>query len=469
MCSATRGFLVVLLAVICSTAWTVAARAERPLTLGIVDPALQDPDTAPTWLPKARVSGATALRLTVTWAAIAQREPADGSNPSDPAYEWEATDASVRLAVAAGMTPTLSANAAPSWAEGRNRPASAAAGSWRPDARAFGLFGQALARRYSGTYPDPQRAGSALPRIRFFQAWNEPNLSLYLAPQYRASGIQKVPASPTIYRDLLNAFYTGVKRADPSNVVVTAGTAPYGDYPAGGSRMPPAVFVRALFCLNAKLEQICRATSRFDVLDHHPYGIGGPRRRALNVGDVALPDLAKLVRPLRAAVRLGTALPRRAKRVWVTEVSWDSSPPDPDGVPEDTRVRWLQDGLFVLWSAGVDTISWFLIRDQAPVPSYGATYQSGLYLRDGTAKPAQRAYRFPFTLVAKGANTARAWCRSPEAGSLRIQRRTASGWVTVATRDVSVGEVFSERIRIVRGQEARATVGNSASLPWKAT
>ena len=51
----------------------------------------------------------------------------------------------------------------------------------------------------------------------------------YLSPQWTRVASGWAPASPTIYRQLLNAFYRAVKRVSPSNFVVTAGTAPYGD------------------------------------------------------------------------------------------------------------------------------------------------------------------------------------------------------------------------------------------------
>lgn len=45
-------------------------------------------------------------------------------------------------------------------------------------------------------------------------------------------------------------------------------------------------------------------------------------------------------RPLRRAQRSGRISPRGRKRLWVTEVSWDSSPPDPRGVPAARHARW---------------------------------------------------------------------------------------------------------------------------------
>src|SRR5205085_6691381 len=121
----------------------------------------------------------------------------------------------------------------------------------------FASFATAAARRYSGHFPDPLHPGATLPAVRYWQAWNEPNLDHYLSPHWTKSGAQYIPTSPSIHRLLLNAFHGAVKGVSQSNLVVTAGTAPYGDTagtnPVGNERMQPVAFDRALFCLNANL------------------------------------------------------------------------------------------------------------------------------------------------------------------------------------------------------------------------
>jgi hypothetical protein len=63
-------------------------------------------------------------------------------------------------------------------------------------------------------------------------------------------------------------------------------------------------------------------------------------------------------------------------------------------VPAARQARWLEEGSNELWRQGVNVISWFLIRDQPPVPDYRSTYQSGLFGLDGAPKPAATAFRF---------------------------------------------------------------------------
>ncbi len=64
---------------------------------------------------------------------------------------------------------------APEWAE---RCQSEVEGICDPDPAMFADFAEAAAKRYSGDLP-------ALPRVRFWQAWNEPNLFLFFMPQFK--------------------------------------------------------------------------------------------------------------------------------------------------------------------------------------------------------------------------------------------------------------------------------------------
>lgn len=142
---------------------------------------------------------------------------------------------------------------------------------------------------------------------------------------------------------MLNAFYAGVKGVQPRATVVAASTAPFGDARPGGPRMAPALFFR----------ELVSASVHLDAIDHHPYSVGGPFRKALNRDDVSVPDLGKLTVPLRRAERAGRVLPRgRHKQVWITEFSWDSAPPDPEGVPMRRLAKWLPEALYLFDRAG---------------------------------------------------------------------------------------------------------------------
>lgn len=121
-------------------------------------------------------------------------------------------------------------------------------------------------------------------------------------------------------------------------------------------------------------------TVRFDVFSHHPYSVGGPRQPAISRNDVALPDVHRLVKLVRVANRRGRSLPRRPKRFWVTEVSWDSRPPDPQGVPAKRHARWV---------------------------AVAATIQSGILFEERTDEASVESLRIPVQLRAVGVAEAR--------------------------------------------------------------
>ncbi|MGN6372917.1 MAG: hypothetical protein ACTHM1_07985 [Solirubrobacteraceae bacterium] len=450
-----------------------SAQALPGFTTGFTEP-LFESTLAPVralWLSRAAEEHAGIVRLNIAWARVAlERPPSDGvaSDPSWSGYAWTVVDGSVSDALARGLQVQITiGGAAPEWAEGRGRPKWAPPGTWRPDVRAYAAFVHATAIRYSGTYTPPG-AIAPLPRVRYWQAWNEPNLSTYLTPQWRRAGHSWAPASPTTYRAMLDAFYAEVKSVQPDARVLAAGTAPYGDVP-GGERMPPAQFVRNLLCLDESGTRArrCSDPARFDILDHHPYSVQGPFFRALNRDDVAIADLPKLIGPLRRAERLHTISGAHHHQVWVTELSWDSSPPDPHGVPAETQARWLEQSLALLWREGVSTAMWYLIVDAPPVPSYAASYQSGVYLIDGRPKPSATAFRFPFVLVgAVRRSRARFWGRAPVAGTVAIEARTHSHWKPLRSLAPGGGGVFELTLSVHRGEQLRARQAGETSLPW---
>jgi hypothetical protein len=451
-----------------------AAQGARPLQVGFLDYIYTsgDPAERADWIGRSVASAADILRIPIGWRVPDTPSRPVGfhaRNPADPGYDFARADAAIKDATARGLRVLASFNHAPRWAEAANRPANATRGSWRPDPKALEEYGAALARRYSGSFPDPAAPGLSLPRVDAFQVWNEPNLAIYLAPQWRAGRA----FAPGHYRRMLSAFYRGVKSVRADALVVTAGTAPFGDPAAGGSRMMPARFVREMLCLRRARGHLrgvsCAAPARFDVLAHHPYSVGSPTRPALNADDISIPDMGKLSRLLRKAEASGRALPRKRHRLWATEVSYDSSPPDPDGVTAVQHARFVAQTLYLLWRQHVDTITWFQIRDQAPEPSYAATNQSGVYYRDGRAKPAQRAFRFPFVAERAGRAVVRVWGRSPVAGSVVIERRTATGWRALRSLRAVEHGTFQVRVRVPAGTSLRARNATSGetSMSWR--
>ena len=450
-----------------------ASAAPRSLMIGFADSIWNNPATANVWFDRADAAGAQFALIGISWAGVSPTRPPKGTDPTDPAnpeYDWGTLDSTVRAAFAHGLTVavTVAGGGGPAWADGRHRPRWATPGTWRPDAKAFGQFMKAVARRYSGRFTPAGESGP-LPHVRYYQPWSEPNLYNHITPQWVRSGHHWIDESAILYRGLLNAGYAAVKSVARSNVVVTGGTAPFGDPPtARNARVPPARFVRDLLCLGARLTpRKCPHPAHFDILAHHPYAIGGPFDKATNPDDVSIPDFGKLTRPLRVAERTGRVLPRGHKQVWVTEFSWDSSPPDPGGVPIMKRARWIEETFWELWREGVDAIAWFLLADQAPIPSYGATYQSGIYYLDGRAKPGFQAFHFPFIAEPASRGRKMLWGISPDAGVVHVEIRRSTGWRTLFSVHVRAHGMFSRTLGLAAHSLVRARVASQVSMDWR--
>jgi hypothetical protein len=445
----------------------VAAPAAGAFELGLTDPTFDSPDpgTRSSWLNRAVDARVGVVLLGATWSAIAPAVPPAGFNPEDPgspAYSWGTLDAAAQEATSRGLRVAILVGQAPVWAEGPNRPSTrvAASGTWKPDPAALRQFAGAIATRYSGGFVGPS---GPLPRVRYWQLWAEPNLSVYLTPQFK--GRREVAASH--YRKMLNAFYSGIKSVSASNRVITGGTAPYGDLP-GGQRTQPALFWRALLCLKGqKLRpKRCRNPARFDIAAHNPINVGGPRRHAQSRNDISTPDFRRLKRILAKARRTGRVKPRGKKPLWATEIWWDSKPPDPRGVPQRRHARWLEESFYLLWKQGLKVVVWFQIRDAAPDPSFGSTYQTGLFLDDGTPKLAYKAFRFPFVAERLGKRTIRVWGMAPSPGGVLVQRKAMGGWRTVKRLGAGGDRVFVGKIRLRGSAKLRAQADGETSLAW---
>jgi hypothetical protein len=478
--------LAVSLAGLTSIAPIPAASARSPAILqGFTDHATYQGDepSRAAALQHTRAARARFVRITIGWLTVAPQKPpseADARDPSWSGYQWADLDAVVRDVVGAGLEPLVSFTAAPAWAEGSNRPPvsdDAPTGTWRPSPDAYRSFAQAAAARYSGRTPDPLRMGAVLPRVRYWQAWNEPNLTDFLTPQWETVDGHLRAASPDLYRVLNNAFYDGVKAVSPDNFVVTGGTAPYGDAAPGARRIAPAAFTRRFLCVVGRTKPrpgtCATPPAKFDALAHHPYPNRTPRASANNIDDVVIGDMTKLTKPLRVAERAHLVAPAGRKQVWATELSWDTRPPDPDGIPTQTQARYVESALYVLWQQDVRVAVWWLLRDEAaPDPrQFSSTLQSGVYFRGATVaqdqpKPSFSAVRFPFVIDERRGSD-RVWGIAPRAGSVRIQRRDPGGWKTVKTIRAASDRLFYGRMSASARATYRAAQGSERSLTWR--
>ena len=330
------------------------------------------------------------------------------------------------------------------------------------EAKDLADFMTAASRRYRGGY-------EGLPRVRYWQIWNEPNLNWYLMPQADAVGR---PLSPDIYRAMVNAAYAAIHAVHPDNVVIAGGTAPFGNDDQQVDEVSPLLFMRKLLCLSSAPhpKPVCRTRILFDVWAHHPYTSGNPTHHAVRSDDVSVPDLWKMRVLLDAAVRAGNLRSSGPVGFWVTEFAWDTSPPDPNGVPEQLHARWVAEAMYRMWDQGVSLVTWFLLPDST------RAFQSGLYFRgaDGVAsdkpKLALAAFRFPFVAFREPkTKSVWFWGRSSHGGApVIVEQQLTLGWRRVARMRPNRHGIFSGRFRNAAQGFVRARLANrkDAAIPF---
>jgi hypothetical protein len=413
------------------------AAAVGPLQTGFLDPgAFSGPNSAAS-IVRAKQAGTTMTRILVFWSAVATSQPAHPGDPNDPAYDWQSTDQQVVDAVRGGLEPILCLTGSPAWAAGR---AVGLPGTW-PSPAKYAQFAKAAARRYSGTFTSSGQIDQ-LPRVRYWEAWNEPNAGADLSPQR----IDGRPASPAHYRDMVNAFASAVHAAASGNYVVAGALGPFGHDSKDIQVVAPMEFMSDLLCVSMQQPhaKTCSARTQFDVWAHNPYTKGGPTWNAKIPGDVSNSELPDMRALLAAAKRQGTVVSRGQPKFWVTEFSWDTNPPDPKGVPMKLDARWVSEALFRMWQAGVTAVIWFRLQDD---PLRASPYQSGFFATNGQAKYSLEAFRFPFVAFAD-ADGVSIWGRTPfgKPGEVIVERRTGNDWVTAVRLRADRYGIFSARL-----------------------
>jgi hypothetical protein len=430
--------------------------SARPLFTGITN----IEEEVPLGFAHTAAAGARFVRIPLKWAAIAPRaQPSSWrpDDPSDPHYVWGQSDSAVTGAVAAGLTPVLQVDGGPSWVQRCTAPGYARSTMCDPNPDALAAFATAAARRYSGTV-------AGLPQVQYWQALNEPNLSLFFNPQFDGDK----PVSPSLYRPLLNRFYAAVKSVNPSNLVIAAGLGPIAvpKYTIG-----PMRFARLLLCMEGHnhprpSREDCEGGVHFDIFATQPYTTGGPTHKG-GVNDVELGDLGKLRTLIDAADRAGRILGSfKHTPLWITEFSWDSQPPDPGGLPMKIETRWTAEALYRAWRAGVTHFFWYSLRDSAHDPRlrYSETLESGLYFRGATIEQDQPkevlyAFRFPFVSYPRKKGLY-FWGRTPSSkgGRVAVQLLKRGRWRTASVASANGSGIFSGRIRTAYGRDKRGSV-----------
>jgi hypothetical protein len=437
----------------------------RPLHTGISY--VYDNDVAA--FENAKKAGVDIVQTPLRWASVAPNQRPASWNPQDPAdpnYDWEFIDQWVSRAVAAGLTPVLQIRGAPLWAHRCHSGETDV--PCNPDPAALADFATAAARRFSGSF-------AGLPHVTYWQGLNEPNLSLFFAPQFDGDR----PVSPDLYRVLINSFYAAIKAVDPSNLVIAGGLGPIAvpKYTIG-----PMRFTRLLLCMKGHnhprpTKGSCEGGVHFDIFDIHPYTTGGPTHVG-GINDVQLGGLSRLKTLLAAADRAGRIQGAfKHTPLWVMELSWDTNPPDPGGLPMKIESRWIAEALFNSWSIGIEYFFWYSLRDGEPEPlPFSQTVQSGLYFRGPTVAQDQPkeilyAYRFPFVAYPREKGLF-FWGRTPtsEKGRVAIQVLRKGHWRKVDVVRADAAGIFKGLAPLHYGRSrkgaARAVFKGGSTLPF---
>jgi hypothetical protein len=349
-----------------------------PMLLGLMDDALLGnlPDVA---FVSVKNLHPQVIRYDLSWARTAPSKPADATNPDDAAYDWSLADSVVTRADALGIPVLLTIEVTPRWAGGGT-------GNKAPvNMASLKAFAYAAATRYSGRHVIPT-TGQALPAVTRWEAWNEPNTTSHLRPQYSCRCSRARPVSPGIYAKILKAIYTGVHTAGRHAGVAeeVAGGATKPNY-SGPKTFEPAVApLRFLKLLGTHHPPI-------DVYSHHPYRTDVGRKPGQTEGpnDISFADLPRLI------AALDRAFPGKHLHLWITEFGLQTNPPDPyQGVSLGHQAVQLRRNVAVARrNPRIDMLVWFLIRDEQVRRPFAAGFQTGLTFSNGKLKPSWRVFR----------------------------------------------------------------------------
>jgi hypothetical protein len=353
-----------------------AASASPNLRGGITDSGGAFYEEPGRFFPVLEELGVQVLRVNLNWGGklgVAKRRPVEATDPDDPAYDWRLYDRVVREAERHGVEVMFTIFGTPAWANGGKPPTTAPR-----NAAQLREFAYAAATRFGGTWE--RRDGVVLPRVRYWTAWNEPNLQIGLIPQWRRAGKHWVIQSARDYARICNAVVDGIRTTMLRGQRIACGvTAARGNNNPNGAKpsVSPLAFLRAMKKAGAR---------GFDAYAHHPY-YGGPSETPTTAPPgrtaVTLGNIDVLVRELTRLYG--------GKRIWLTEYGYQTSPEDRVfGVPWERQADYVAESFEVARAhPRIDMLLWFLLRDEGDP----ARWQSGLISATGERKPSFDAFR----------------------------------------------------------------------------
>ena len=261
----------VIVAIVVLSGGRSRTRHGQPISI-VEEPVTMYTDPAGT-LQTLRSLGVGVMRVPLAWnsvapAASSHRRPGrfNATQPGAyPAVNWKPYDAIIEDASRDGVEPDLLLTGnAPLWATGpAPTQTERSSGLWNPSATAYGQFVRAVATRYSGAYRPPG-ASKPLPRVHFWELWNEPNWGSSLQPQLALDPPRIVSAVE--YRSLVDAGWNALQQAGHrGDTIVIGSLSPRGvTAPPKSARAvqaavdvsSPLGFTRILYCLDSAYQPL---------------------------------------------------------------------------------------------------------------------------------------------------------------------------------------------------------------------
>jgi hypothetical protein len=239
----------------------------------------------------------------------------------------------------------------------------------------------------------------ALPGVRTVLVGNEPNLNLFWAPQFDASGGDAAAAA---YEQLLATTYDALKAANPKLTVVGGNLAPRGgDNPSAPRQThSPTAFIKDL---GAAYRASGRTRPLMDMFSLHVYGESPrvpPSFRHPHTTSLGIGDYARLVSLLSQAFdgtsQEGSKLPIVYGEYGVeTEIPTDRSEgyTGAEIVPTaslETQAGYYRQAIeLAACQKNVRALDFFHVIDEQALKGL----QSGLYYLDGSPKPSAESVR----------------------------------------------------------------------------
>ncbi|HKU58831.1 MAG TPA: cellulase family glycosylhydrolase [Gaiellaceae bacterium] len=340
-----------------------AAQAATRMPIGFYDDASfrWSPDRL-TNLATAAAAGATIIHTNANWATIAPTRPANPLNGDDPAYRLADLDQLVAAAPQYGIRVMVTIVGTPRWANGGQT-------SNHMPRRLSDLtaFSRMLATRYNGL--------NGHGTVSIWSVWNEPNLQLFLTPQF----VGKKIVSPANYVKLYKAAYAGIHAGNPSSAIGIGETSPEGrDKPIAtkgqGQSVAPATFARMV----ARTKGL-----KFSAWAHHPYPpiVAGKALGAVRYPNVNLSQMHRFEKDLDKWFH-------RSVAIWITEYGHQARPAQPKGVSAATQATYARQALtYAKKDPNIQMFVWFTLRDSASNP-----WKSGLEVSSGAHRPSFNAF-----------------------------------------------------------------------------